>query len=818
MPLVCILALSLLGADNDPAEPPASLILAGGTVWTGDPSRPRAEAIAIADDRILAVGSTEEIRRLASQETRVIELRGRLVVPGFIDAHVHLFAGGDELLAPDLRSARSEAEFARRVGKAASRLPAGAWITGGAWDHENWPGAVLPRKETLDLFAPHHPVFVSRLDGHMAVANTLAIRIAGIDATTPDPPGGEIVRDPATGEPAGTFKDAAMGLVARHVPPWDDEGRLERARAGLRHAASLGVTGVHDMGTTEADLRTFRELRDRGELTLRIAAYRPLESLAELEGDGSRRGGDDAFLKVVGVKAFADGSLGSSTALFLEPYLGGGPERVGLALADLAPLGALARSVRRAADAGLQPAVHAIGDRAIREVLDIYAGLEAALDSTDSVNSTNSVNSADSVDSTDGMEDEAFRALRPRIEHAQHIHPDDIPRFGALGVVASMQPAHAADDGRWAEKRIGGPRCETTYAFRDLLDRGAEIAFGSDWPVAPLSPLGGIEAAVTRRTLDGKNPDGWVPRQKISVEEALRAYTVGSARASHDEGRLGTLRPGLLADLVVLAEDILKSEPSRIGRVHVDLTVVGGKVAFEREEEFRFVVLNDTHVADERCVAFLRKAVSAIHALSRESPIDFAILAGDVTADGREREFDLFLEATKDLGIPLHVVPGNHDYRGKDRSAYERAFPGPVDRSFDHKGWRFVGFDSCQGDSWLLVSVEPEVLAWLGAEIRRVPPETPIVAFTHFPLGEGVRWRSRNAEEVLRLFEGRRLVHVFGGHYHGLTETRSSGATLSTCRALAASRDNHDGSPRKGFLLAVARGGTIATRFVEVEP
>jgi hypothetical protein len=798
MKLISILALSLLAGDAPPLapplEPPASLILTGGKVWTGDPSRPRAEAVALAGDLILAVGSSTDIARLAGRDTRVVELRGRLVVPGLIDAHVHFLSGGDELLAPDLRSARTVEEFARRVGEAAARMPAGAWVTGGAWDHENWPGAELPRKEILDLFVLRNPVFLRRLDGHMAVANSLAVRIAGIDETTPDPPGGEIVRDPRTGEPTGVLKDAAMELVARHIPPWDDGARRDRARAALRHAASLGVTGVHDMGTTEADLRTFRDLRARGELTLRVAAYPPLESLAELEAKGAPRAAGDAFVKVVGVKAFADGSLGSRTALFLEPYLGGGPGEVGLALADLAPDGALERSVRRALDAGLQPALHAIGDRAIRGVLDVYERLESA------------------------RGEGTCRALRPRIEHAQHIHPDDLSRFGALGVVASMQPAHAADDGRWAETRIGPERCETTYAFRDLLERGAELAFGSDWPVAPLSPLGGIEAAVTRRTLDGKNPEGWIPRQRISVQEALRAHTSGAARAAFDEGRLGTLCPGLLADLAVLAEDILEIEPVRIGGVPVDLTIVGGKVVFEREEEFRFVVLNDTHVADARCAAFLRKAVAEIQALAREAPVDFALALGDVATDGNEREFELFLEATKDLGIPLHVVPGNHDHRGKDRSAYERAFPGPVNRSFEHKGWRFVGFDSCDGDSWLRVGVAPPVLAWLEAEIAKVPTETPIVAFTHFPLGEGVSWRSTNAEEVLGLFEGRRLVHVFSGHYHGLTERRWRQATLSTCRALSVSRDNHDGSPQKGFLLATARGGTIGYRFVEVKP
>ncbi|MBI4604581.1 MAG: amidohydrolase [Planctomycetes bacterium] len=553
-----LLLLALLGAPAAFASPrgaEATLLLVNGKVWTGNTGQPEAEAVAVLGDRVLAVGPAEDVRRLQGEGTRVVDLKGRRVVSGFIDGHLHFLGGGDELLAPDLRSARSEEDLAARLGEAARRLPRGTWITSGAWDHESWPGTRLPRREALDRQTPDHPVLVSRLDGHMAVANSLALRIAGVTRETPDPPGGEIVRDPATGEPAGVLKDAAMDLVSRHVPPWDARARRERALAALRHAASLGVTCVHDMGTTAEALATYQDLRRRGELTVRLRAYAPLSSLERWRELGIEGGFGDDALRVSGLKGFADGSLGSSTALFFEPYLDS-PGTSGLPQIDLASGGELERKARAAAEARLQLAVHGIGDRAIRSVLDVFERTLAAAGP-------------------------GAGALRGRVEHAQHIHPQDLPRFAKLGVVASMQPYQAADDGRWAEKRIGKARCDTTYAFRDLLESGARLAFGSDWPVAPLSPLLGIHAAVTRRTLDGKNPGGWVPRQKISVEEALRAYTSGAAYAAFDEERLGAIRPGWLADIAVLSEDLLAVASERIDEVKVVLTVAGGRVVFE---------------------------------------------------------------------------------------------------------------------------------------------------------------------------------------------------------------------------------------------
>ncbi len=533
--------------------PSQRTVLVGGKIWTGTGKPADATAIVVDGERILYVGSDDEATRRAGAGSKRIDLAGHRVVPGFTDAHVHFLGGGEELLAPDLRSADSEEEFARRLGEAAKAVPAGTWLTAGSWDHERWPGAHLPTRAVLDRYVPDNPVFVQRLDGHMAVANSRAIAIAKVTADTPDPPGGTIVRDPNTGEPAGVFKDEAMALISSHVPPWTDEQRLRYARAALRHAAELGVTSVHHMSSSPGALETYQQLRAAGQLTCRIVVYPLMPSYRHWRAVGVRRGFGDAWLEVNGMKAFADGSLGSTTAWFFEPY-DDAPDTSGLPMPEMLAGGSMPDDVAACFDCGLQVAVHAIGDRANHAMLDIFEHAGG----------------------------DRLRALRARIEHAQHLLPDDVPRFGALGVIASMQPYHCADDGRWAEKRIGTERCKTTYAFRSLLDSGAVLAFGSDWPVAPLSPMLGIDAAVTRRTLDGKHPDGWVPEQKITVEEALRAYTFGGAFAAFEEDRRGTLEPGKLADLVVLDRDPLAIDPHALRDVRVTITMVGGRVVFTR--------------------------------------------------------------------------------------------------------------------------------------------------------------------------------------------------------------------------------------------
>jgi predicted amidohydrolase YtcJ len=532
----------------------ADLAVVNARIRTMDPGRPLAEAAAVVHGRITALGTSAEIRKLAGPRTRLIDARGRLVLPGFNDAHVHFLNGGFQLASVDLRDADSPEEMARRIRAFAAGRPKGEWITGGNWDHERWPGAPLPTRELLDRAAPDHPVWVRRLDGHMGVASSSVLRMAGITRDTPDPPGGLIVRDPRTGEPAGVLKDAAMDLLSNVLPSPSPAQKREAALAATRHAASLGVTSVQDM-SAGSDVGVYQSLLGQGELLTRVYAVAALPEWERLARTGVRAGFGGPFLRIGGLKGFSDGSLGSATAWFFDAYQDA-PETSGLPAGEMFPEGAMLARVRGADAAGLQVMIHAIGDRANDAVLTLYEQVAAER----------------------GRRDRRFR-----IEHAQHLRARDIPRFGAGEVIASMQPYHVIDDGRWAEKRIGPERAAGTYAFRSLLDSGARLAFGSDWPVAPLNPLEGVYAAVTRRTLDGKRPNGWVPEQKISVEEAVRAYTAGSAYAEFAENEKGVLRPGLLADLVMLSEDIFTIDPARIAGVKVDLTVVDGRVVFERD-------------------------------------------------------------------------------------------------------------------------------------------------------------------------------------------------------------------------------------------
>jgi predicted amidohydrolase YtcJ len=537
----------------------ADLVIVNANVHTMDTRRPTAEAVAVLGERVVAVGSNEEIRRLAGAHTRVVDAKGALVLPGFNDAHVHFLSGGFQLSSVDLRDANTPQEFAERIRAFASKIPKGRWVTGGDWDHERWPtvngNAPLPTKELIDSFTPDTPVFVNRLDGHMALANSCALRLAGVTRSTPDPDGGVIVRDPATGEPTGILKDAAQSFVYKVMPEPSFEEKLEAARAATNHAAAHGVTSVQDMsaGTT---VGVYQALLDRGELKTRIYAVSPLPDWERLGRVGILRAFGGDMLRIGGLKGFSDGSLGSTTALFFDPY-NDAPATRGIPADEMFPEGVMLKRVEAADAAGLQVMIHAIGDKANDTILSIY----------------------EQVAKEHGPRDRRFR-----IEHAQHLRPADIARFGRDHVVASMQPYHCIDDGRWAEKRIGHERAKTTYAFRSLLDSGAVLAFGSDWTVAPLDPVLGIYAAATRRTLDGKNPGGWIPEQKITVEEAVRAYTVGSAYAEFAENVKGTITPGKLADLVILSQDIFRIDPVEIEKVRVSMTVMGGRVVYEKRD------------------------------------------------------------------------------------------------------------------------------------------------------------------------------------------------------------------------------------------
>ena len=539
----------MVAEDFSRTQVAADLVLVNGRVWTGNKSQPWAEAVAARGERIIAVGSNEEARKLAGPATRVIDLQGRLALPGFIDDHTHFIEGGFHLLSVQLRDAKTPAEFARRIKEHTARLPAGRWITGGDWDHELWPGAPLPTKELIDPYTQNNPVFVSRLDGHMGLANSAALRIAKITKETKDPPGGTIVRDPKTGEPTGVLKDDAMELVYAHIPDADGAEVDEGLEAALKEAARVGVTSIQDI-TPWRDYEVYKKFRDSNRLTVRVYARTPMSQWKRQADAVARQGRGDDWLRLGGLKAFMDGSLGSTTALFFEPF-NDAPKTSGLMLEENIPEGKLKQTIKDADRAGLQCSVHAIGDRANDLLLNYF----------------------EEVARENGPRDRRFR-----IEHAQHLKPDDIPRFAKLGVIPSMQPYHAIDDGRWAEKRIGPVRIKTTYAFRSLLDTGARLVFGSDWYVAPLSPILGIHAAVTRQTIDGKNPGGWIPEQKITVEEAVRAYTQSCAFAEFAERDKGTIEIGKLADIVVLSEDIFRINPNDIQKTTVVHTIVGGRV------------------------------------------------------------------------------------------------------------------------------------------------------------------------------------------------------------------------------------------------
>src|SRR5947199_1460613 len=530
----------------------ADIVIRGGMVWTGLSSgAPQAGAVAIGDGEILAVGDSAAVARYVGSRTHVIRADGGLVLPGFTDGHTHFIGGGFQLASVDLRNAASPQEFVRRIGEYARTLKPGEWITGGDWDHTLWPGQPLPRHEWIDSVTPANPVFVNRLDGHEALANAAALRAGGVTRDTPTPPGGEILRDAKTGEPIGNFKDQALDLIGRAQPDPSPEQRDSALARALAHAASLGVTATAHMSASWADLASYRRLEGAGRLTMRVALYLPVDTWRAVAESVKAHGAGDAWVKIGGLKGFMDGSAGSRTALFFEPY------------ADSAGYRGLMQNPERdmrswignADSAGLQVAVHAIGDRANALILAIY----------------------DSVIKAHGPRDRRFR-----VEHAQHLRPQDIPLFGTLGVIASMQPYHAIDDGRWVERRIGPVRVKTTYAFRTLLDTGAKLAFGSDWTVAPLDPLAGVYAAVTRRTLHDKHPTGWVPEQKITVGEALRAYTAGNAFATFDEKKRGALAPGYYADVVVVDRNLFAIPAESLAAARVRVTIVGVNVVYDR--------------------------------------------------------------------------------------------------------------------------------------------------------------------------------------------------------------------------------------------
>jgi predicted amidohydrolase YtcJ len=521
------------------------VIIVNAKVHTVDPAKPSAEAVAVCGELIGRVGSTDEIRALAGAKTRIIDAQGRLLLPGFNDAHVHLISGADELLGVNLRPAKSEQEFARLLGAHAKTLLKGRWIVGGYWDHEVWPGHALPTHRSFDELTPDNPVFVQRLDGHMGVANALAMKRAGITRDTPSPEGGTIVRD-AAGEPTGVFKDNAMDLVTRAIPPDSLDETMEKSRAALKLAASVGVTTLQDMTASATELRAYQTLRARGELTARIYSIQN-HGIDGLTAAGVSTGFGDSWIRIGGIKLFADGSMGSGTAAFFEPYADD-PSTKGLLLQSPE---ALERSIFAADAAGFQVIVHAIGDRANAIVLDAFEKLQR---------------------------ERGPRDRRPRIEHAQVARRADQARFPALGVIASIQPSHVIDDMRWAETRIGRERSRIAYNFKSFVDAGARIAFGTDWYVEPLNPMLGLYAAVTRQFPDGTPAGGWFPDERISMTQAIEFYTLGSAYAEFAEASKGSITEGKLADLVIWSKDALTVAPRELLDTKPIMTMVGGRI------------------------------------------------------------------------------------------------------------------------------------------------------------------------------------------------------------------------------------------------
>jgi predicted amidohydrolase YtcJ len=497
------------------------------------------------------VGSNADVEAWRGTSTQVIDAGGKLLLPGFNDAHVHFVSGGRQLDAVDLNDATSAQEFVRRIAEQAKKSPKDEWITGGDWDETKWSPAKLPTKELIDSVTPNNPVFINRYDGHMSLANSIALRLAGVTAATPDPPGGSIVRD-EKGNPTGALKDAAMDYVFKVIPPLSHDQRLHAVQRALNHAASLGVTSVQDMNPEYADIAIYSELLDRGQLTARIYAAPLITQGDDQVKIGIRRAFGSSFLRIGALKGYADGSLGSGTAYFFEPFNDQRGNR-GLLSDEMHPISLMRDRMMKADAAGLQLCTHAIGDAGISAILDIYSEIEKSHGKSD---------------------------RRSRIEHAQHMAAKDFDRFAQLGVIASVQPYHAIDDGRWAEGRIGHDRASRTYAFRTFLNHGVRLAFGTDWNVAPLNPMLTLYAATTRATLDGKNPGGWFPEQKLTVAEAVQAYTMGSAYAEFQENDKGSITVGKLADMILVNDDIFSIDPNKIREEKVLRTIVGGQTVW----------------------------------------------------------------------------------------------------------------------------------------------------------------------------------------------------------------------------------------------
>ncbi|MGO9599482.1 MAG: amidohydrolase [Isosphaeraceae bacterium] len=534
------------------ADAPADLIVHAGRIWTGDPEKPQARSIAARAGEIVAIGSREDVAPFLGRKTIVIDLPESFAVPGLIDAHGHIEALGASLEQVDLRGATSLDEVARRVKERARDLPGESWIKGSNWDQSLWPGGALPTAAVLDAAAPGWPVWLSRVDGHAGWASTEAMRRAGLDAQTKDPADGRILRDPA-GNPTGIVVDGAMELVARAVPRGDARDQARRILAAQEQILAAGLTGVHDAGISPAEAQVYRDLDRSGQLRLRVYAMAmpPKGHEIEFVCRSPARAHTQARFELRAIKLFIDGALGSRGALLFLPYHDD-PANTGLLLLDPKVLEATTAAALRD---GWQVATHAIGDRGNALVLDAYEAARKAVPGA--------------------------RDPRLRIEHAQVLRQEDVRRFAELGVIASVQPSHASNDLRWAEARLGGPRSDGAYAWRWLASAGVHLACGSDFPVEIASPFWGLYAAITRQDRQGMPPGGWHPEQVLKLEEALQGFTSGAAYAAFAEDRVGTLKPGLRADLTIVDRDLFQVSPGALLDAKVEMTIIDGQIVYQ---------------------------------------------------------------------------------------------------------------------------------------------------------------------------------------------------------------------------------------------
>ncbi len=538
---------------------PADLVIENAAVWS-DGLEERASVVAVRGGKFLYVGNSTE--GLVGPETEKIDAGGKALIPGLIDSHVHMLNGGMSLSQIQLRQATSKADFVRRVEAWAKTLPEGKWVVGGRWSVESWVEPEQPTKEWVDPATGDRPLYLSRMDGHSGLANSAALRIAGIDKDgPPDPPGGVIDRDPATKEPTGILRETAMSLVTRHIPAATPEDKYQALRTAIREANRNGITTVCDIPGF-ADIGIYKRLAEDDDLSCRFVLYPTTNDWVGASAIAKAFEGKEEWITIGGFKAYFDGSLGSRTAWMRAPFLNNpddNPDWRGLPMPILDD-GTFDRNARVAIAHGLQVIVHCIGDQANSELL---SRLLAFYDRGSRAGS-------------ELLKDiERLRAARHRSEHTQHLSPEDIQRFAQYGVIASMQPFHKADDGRYAEDYIGEERCRSSYAYKSLLGAGVQVAFGSDWPVVTINPFLGIEAAVTGRTLDGKL---WQTQENISVQEALKCYTSRAAYSCFMEDIVGKIAVGYAADFVILNQDAL-GESTRWGEVAPSAVFVAGRRA-----------------------------------------------------------------------------------------------------------------------------------------------------------------------------------------------------------------------------------------------